>query len=274
MTAEQIEAVEKIVNDVIFDARDVTVVETDMENAKKMGAMALFGEKYGNEVRVVSVSDFSTELCGGTHVSNTSNIGMFKILSENGISAGVRRIEALTGKNALNFYKNQDEMVKSLAQSLKTTPDNLFKRTEGLVEQTRELKREIASLSSKMSGNIVDDILSAKEEIAGVNAVLYRAENMDMAALRNLGDKIKDKLLSGVIALLSVSDDKVFMVIMATDDAVKKGVHAGNIVKAAAPVIGGNGGGKPNMAQAGGSNAGAVNSAFEKIRETIKAQIK
>jgi alanyl-tRNA synthetase len=274
MTPAQIEEVEEIVNDVIFDALEVTITNTDMEHAKKMGAMALFGEKYGNEVRVVSVEDFSTELCGGIHVDNTSNIGLFKILSESGISAGVRRIEALTGKNALKFYQNQDEMVKTVAMSLKTTPDNLPKRTEGLLEQTKELKREISSLSSRMSGNIVDDILNAKEEISGVNAVLYKADNMDMNALRNLGDKIKDKLSNGVIALLSTVEDKVFMVVMATDDAVKKGIHAGNIVKAVAPVIGGNGGGKPNMAQAGGTDAMAINDAFIKLKEIIKEQVK
>ena len=273
MTNEQIAQVEKTVNDVIFEAMSVESAVTDIESAKKMGAMALFGEKYGNIVRVVKVDNFSTELCGGTHVKNTSQIGLFKILSEAGVSAGVRRIEALTGKNALEFFKTQDHMLRTVATLIKSTPENIIKRAEGLITQVRELRQEIDKLKSKASGNIVDDIINEAVEISGVKFITSQIDNMDMNSLRLMGDKVKDKLQSGVLALFGVSDGKISIVVMASDDAVAKGIHAGNIIKEIAPLTGGKGGGKPNMAQAGGSDASGIKPAMDKAKEIIGEQL-
>jgi len=273
MTDEQIAQVEKIVNDVVFSALDVDVNVTDIESARKMGAMALFGEKYGDIVRVVKMEDFSTELCGGTHVKNTSQIGLFKMLSEAGVSAGVRRIEALTGKNALAFYKNQDNMLRTVAALMKSTPENVIKRAESVLAQARELKQEMDKLKSKASGNIVDDILSEAVEISGIRVLTSRIENMDMNGLRLMGDKIKDKMQSGVLVLFGVLDGKISIVVTATDDIVAKGIHAGNIIKEVAPLTGGKGGGKSNMAQAGGSDVSGIAAAMEKAKEIIAAQL-
>ena len=273
MSDEQITKVEQMVIDAIYEALPVETSTTDIESARKMGAMALFGEKYGDVVRVVKMEDFSAELCGGTHVKNTSQIGLFKLLSEAGVSAGVRRIEALTGKNALAFYKNQDNMLKSVAALMKSTPENLIKRAEGVIAQARELRQEIDKLKSKASGNIVDDILGEAVEISGVKVLASHIENMDMNGLRLMGDKLKDKLHSGVLVLFGVSEGKISIVVSATDDVVLKGIHAGNIIKEIAPLTGGKGGGKPNMAQAGGSDVSGIAPAMEKSKEIISAQL-
>jgi alanyl-tRNA synthetase len=260
---EDLEKIERIVNDKIFSSLTVEIINTDIDKAKSMGAMALFGEKYEKDVRVIKVADYSIELCGGTHVKNTAQISTFKILSESGISAGVRRIEALTGEAALEYYKSQDILIKTAAMALKTTPENLVKRAETAIKEMRELKSEFEKLKSSMTGNIVDDILKTGTEVKGISLVVSDAGELDMNGLRTLGDKLKDKLKSGIIVITSKHEDKANLVVMATDDAVSKGVHAGNIIKELSAIIGGKGGGKANMAQAGGKSP-------EKIEELTK----
>ncbi len=274
MTPDEIKEVERLVNEKIFENLDITITQENIEDARKMGAMALFGEKYGNVVRVVNMGGYSVELCGGAHLKNTAQVGTFKIISENGVAAGVRRIEALTGTEALKHFQAQEEQLKTVCGIVKATPDNMVKRIETLVAEQKELSKELEKLKAKMAGGAVSEILNGKKEINGVNAVLAEVKEADGNALRTMGDQLKEKLGSGVIVLGSGKDGKVSLVVMATDDVVKKGVHAGNIIKAAAAVCGGGGGGRPNMAQAGGKDASKIGEALVKAEEVIKEQIK
>lgn len=274
MTPDEIKEVERLVNEKIFENLDIIISEENIEDARKMGAMALFGEKYGNVVRVVNMGGYSVELCGGAHLKNTAQVGTFKIISENGVAAGVRRIEALTGTEALKHFQAQEEQLKTVCGIVKATPDNMVKRIETLVAEQKELSKELEKLKAKMAGGAVSEILNGKKEINGVNAVLAEVKEADGNALRTMGDQLKEKLGSGVIVLGSGKDGKVSLVVMATDDIVKKGVHAGNIIKAAAAVCGGGGGGRPNMAQAGGKDASKIGEALVKAEEVIKEQIK
>lgn len=274
MTPDEIKEVERLVNEKIFENLDITITQENIEDARKMGAMALFGEKYGNVVRVVNMGGYSVELCGGAHLKNTAQVGTFKIISENGVAAGVRRIEALTGTEALKHFQAQEEQLKTVCGIVKATPDNMVKRIETLVAEQKELSKELEKLKAKMAGGAVSEILNGKKEINGVNAVLAKVKEADGNALRTMGDQLKEKLGSGVIVLGSGKDGKVSLVVMATDDVVKKGVHAGNIIKAAAAVCGGGGGGRPNMAQAGGKDASKIGEALVKAEEVIKEQIK
>lgn len=274
MTPDEIKEVERLVNEKIFENLDITITQENIEDARKMGAMALFGEKYGNVVRVVNMGGYSVELCGGAHLKNTAQVGTFKIISENGVAAGVRRIEALTGTEALKHFQAQEEQLKTVCGIVKATPDNMVKRIETLVAEQKELSKELEKLKAKMAGCAVSEILNGKKEINGVNAVLAEVKEADGNALRTMGDQLKEKLGSGVIVLGSGKDGKVSLVVMATDDVVKKGVHAGNIIKAAAAVCGGGGGGRPNMAQAGGKDASKIGEALVKAEEVIKEQIK
>lgn len=274
MTPDEIKEVERLVNEKIFENLDITITQENIEDARKMGAMALFGEKYGNVVRVVNMGGYSVELCGGAHLKNTAQVGTFKIISENGVAAGVRRIEALTGTEALKHFQAQEEQLKTVCGIVKAIPDNMVKRIETLVAEQKELSKELEKLKAKMAGGAVSEILNGKKEINGVNAVLAEVKEADGNALRTMGDQLKEKLGSGVIVLGSGKDGKVSLVVMATDDVVKKGVHAGNIIKAAAAVCGGGGGGRPNMAQAGGKDASKIGEALVKAEEVIKEQIK
>lgn len=274
MTPDEIKEVERIVNEKIFENIDIKISEENIEDARKMGAMALFGEKYGNVVRVVNMGGYSVELCGGAHLTNTAQVGTFKIISENGVAAGVRRIEALTGTEALKHFQAQEEQLKTVCSIVKATPDNMVKRIETLVAEQKELSKELEKLKAKMAGGAVSEILNSKKEINGVTAVLAEVKEADGNALRTMGDQLKEKLGSGVIVLGSGKDGKVSIVVMATDDVVKKGVHAGNIIKAAAAVCGGGGGGRPNMAQAGGKDATKIGEALAKAEEVIGEQVK
>lgn len=274
MTTDEIKEVERIVNEKIFENIDIKISEENIEDARKMGAMALFGEKYGNVVRVVNMGGYSVELCGGAHLTNTAQVGTFKIISENGVAAGVRRIEALTGTEALKYFQTQEEQLKTVCSIVKATPDNMVKRIETLVAEQKELAKELEKLKAKMAGGAVSEILNNKKEINGVTAVLAEVKEADGNALRTMGDQLKEKLGSGVIVLGSGKDGKVSLVVMATDDVVKKGVHAGNIIKAAAAVCGGGGGGRPNMAQAGGKDATKIGEALAKAEEIIGEQFK
>ena len=274
MTTDEIKEVERIVNEKIFENIDIKISEENIEDARKMGAMALFGEKYGNVVRVVNMGGYSVELCGGAHLTNTAQVGTFKIISENGVAAGVRRIEALTGTEALKYFQTQEEQLKTVCSIVKATPDNMVKRVETLVAEQKELAKELEKLKAKMAGGAVSEIFNNKKEINGVTAVLAEVKEADGNALRTMGDQLKEKLGSGVIVLGSGKDGKVSLVVMATDDVVKKGVHAGNIIKSAAAVCGGGGGGRPNMAQAGGKDATKIGEALAKAEEIIGEQVK
>ena len=237
MTADEIKEVERLVNDAIFASYDVHTDEMSIDEARNRGAMALFGEKYGEVVRVVDMGGYSIELCGGAHLKNTAQVGSFKILSENGVAAGVRRIEAVTGKEALKHYQAQEDEIKEICRLVKSTPDKLLSRLEQLLAEQKETAKELEKLKAKMAGGAADEMLSGKVEIGGVAVLAAEVKDMDGNALRTLGDQLKQKLGSGVVVLASGKDGKVNLMAMATDDVVKKGVHAGNIIKAAAACL-------------------------------------
>ena len=252
MTAEEIEQVEKIVNEEIEADLPVLTAIMSIEDAKKTGAMALFGEKYGDEVRVVSMGDFSVELCGGTHVTNTGKIGQFKIVSESGIAAGVRRIEALTGKGVIEYYRQQEKILLSAAAQLKSSPAEVVEKIGHLQAEIKSLSGENESLKSKLAQNALGDVMDQVQEVNGVKLLAVKVQGVDMNKLRDLGDQLKEKMGDGVVLLVSVNGEKVNLLSMATDAAQKAGAHAGNLIKEAAAIVGGGGGGRPGMAQAGG----------------------
>lgn len=274
MTPDEIKEVERLVNEAIFASYPIVAEEMSIDAAREKGAMALFGEKYGDIVRVVDMGGYSVELCGGAHLKNTAQVGSFKIVSENGVAAGVRRIEALTGEGALLHYQAQEDEVRTLAQMVKTSPDKLVARVEQLLAEQKELSKELEKLKAKMAGGAADEMLSKKVDINGVAVLAAEVKDMDANAMRTLGDQLKNKLGSGVIVLAGAAGGKVSLMAMATDDVVKKGAHAGNIIKAAAAVCGGGGGGRPNMAQAGGKDASKIADALEKAKEIIAEQMK
>ena len=273
MTAEQISAVERIVNEQIGNALAVVTEEMSIDEARKTGAMALFGEKYGEVVRVVKKGDFSTELCGGTHVANTSMISLFKIVSESGIAAGVRRIEALTGNGVLEYYKNLEEELAKAAKTAKAEPANLVKKIENMQEEIKALQSENQKLKDKAAKDSLGNVLDQVREVKGMKVLATKVPDVDMNALRNLGDELKDKLGEGIVVLASALDGKVSLVAMATQDAVAKGAHAGNMIKEIAALVGGGGGGRPNMAQAGGKNADGIDAAIEKVWSVVEGQL-
>lgn len=274
MTPEEIRRVEEIVNKEIHAGLSVVTDEMSLEDAKKTGAMALFGEKYGETVRVVRMGDFSTELCGGTHVANTSSISSFKILSEAGIAAGVRRIEALTSDGLMAYYAETEKELHEAAAAAKTTPDALTAKIEAMLEEIKALHSENEKLKSKLAKEAMGDVMDQVQEVKGVKVLAVRADGVDMNGLRNLGDQLKEKLGEGVIVIASVLDGKVNLMATATDGAQKAGAHAGNLIKAIAGLVGGGGGGRPNMAQAGGKNPAGVDEALAKVAETVESQVR
>ena len=274
MTPDEIKEVERLVNDAVFASMVIDAEEMSIDAAREKGAMALFGEKYGDVVRVVDMGGYSIELCGGAHLKNTAQVGSFKIVSESGIAAGVRRIEALTGEGALAHYQAQEDEIRTLSALTKTSPDKLVARVEQLLAEQKELAKELEKLKAKMAGGAADEMLNQKVYINVVAVLAAEVKDMDGNAMRTLGDQLKNKLGSGVIVLAGEAGGKVSLVVMATDDVVKKGAHAGNIIKAAAAVCGGGGGGRPNMAQAGGKDASKIGEALEKAKEIVAEQIK
>ena len=274
MTAEEIAEVEKLVNEKIQEALPVTTQVMDIEEAKKSGAMALFDEKYSEKVRVVSMGDFSKELCGGTHVANTSAITAFKLVSESGIAAGVRRIEALTGDGVFKYYKEQEEELAKAAKLLKTAPQSVCEKIEHLYSEIKSLQAENDALKSKAAKDALGDVMNQVQEIKGVKLLAAKLEGVDMNGLRDLGDQLKEKLGEGVVVLASVNDGKVNLMATATDEAQKKGAHAGNLIKAIAALVGGGGGGRPGMAQAGGKNPAGVDDAIKEAVKVVESQIK
>ena len=274
MTAEELAKVEEMVNAEIQAALPVVTDVMTIEEAKKTGAMALFGEKYGEKVRVVSMGDFSKELCGGTHVSNTSVITTFKIVSESGIAAGVRRIEALTGEGVFAYYKEIEKRQAEIAAMLKTSPAEIEEKIAHLQAEVKELHSENESLKAKMAQDAVGDVMDQVQEIKGVKLLAVSLTDVDMNGLRDLGDQLKEKLGEGVVVLASVAGGKVSLLAMVTDQAQKAGAHAGNLIKGMAAIVGGGGGGRPNMAQAGGKNPAKVPEALEAAAGILADQIK
>lgn len=273
MTAKQLHEAEEIVNRKISEAMSVDTQVMSIEEAKKTGAMALFGEKYGEEVRVVNMGDWSIELCGGTHVKNTAEIKYFKILSESGVAAGVRRIEAVTGDNVIEYYRDVEETLNEAAKVAKTTPQELMSHIEKMQRELKELKSENESLKSKAAKEALGNVMDNVKDINGVKLLTATPAGVDMNGLRELSDELKVKLGEGVVVLLSETDGKVNVVVAATDGAVKKGAHAGNIIREAAGCVGGGGGGRPNMAQAGGKDASGIPAALAKAEEVLSAQV-
>ena len=274
MTAEELAKVEEMVNDEIQAALPVVTDVMTIEEAKKTGAMARFGEKYGEKVRVVSMGDFSKELCGGTHVSNTSVITTFKIVSESGIAAGVRRIEALTGEGVFAYYKEIEKRQAEIAAMLKTSPAEIEEKIAHLQAEVKELHSENESLKAKMAQDAVGDVMNQVQEVKGVKLLAVSLTDVDMNGLRDLGDQLKEKLGEGVVVLASVAGGKVSLLAMVTDQAQKAGAHAGNLIKGMAAIVGGGGGGRPNMAQAGGKNPAKVPEALEAAAGILADQIK
>ena len=273
MSAEELKKVEDIVNAEIAAAHPVQTDVMSIEDAKKTGAMALFGEKYGENVRVVSMGDFSKELCGGTHVANTANIALFKIVSEAGVAAGVRRIEALTGQGVIEYYNKLEQSLNEAAAAAKCEPAQLVKRIGTLQEEIKELHRENDKLKNQMAKDAMGDVMDQVTEVSGVKLLAVKLDNVDMNELRNLGDQLKEKLGDGVIVLASASEGKVSLITMATEGAIAKGAHAGNIIKAIAKHVGGGGGGRPNMAQAGGKNPNGIDAALAEAKNVLGSQI-
>ena len=269
MTPEELQKVEDMVNEKINEGMEVRTDIMTVDEAKKTGAMALFGEKYGEKVRVVSMGDFSKELCGGTHVKNTAEIGLFKLVSEAGVAAGVRRIEALTGPSVTAYYKAQEEKIHEAAALLKTTPADLLEKIAHLQAEAKALQAENESLKSKAAKEALGDVMDQVVEVKGVKLLATSVAGVDMNGLRDLGDQLKGKLGEGVVVLASEADGKVNLVAMATEEAMKKGAHAGNLIKAIAGKVGGGGGGRPNMAQAGGKNPAGIPDA---VAEALKGQ--
>ncbi|KPI51637.1 alanine--tRNA ligase [Clostridioides difficile] len=271
---EELKVIEEKVNNVILSSLDIKCDIMNIKEAKEKGATALFGEKYGDEVRVVSMGDYSTELCGGTHLTNTSQVGMFKILSEGGVAAGVRRIEAITGKAVYEYLKERDGIISEVCVNLKSKEDNLIQRISSLLEENKNLSKELHDMKAKMSLQSADSIFDSKVEVNGVNLITNKFEGMDMDTLRETADNLRDKLGSGVVVLANVVDDKVNFVVTATKDVLDKGIHSGNIVREVAKIAGGKGGGRPNMAQAGASDVSKVDQALSYASEVIKTQVK
>lgn len=273
MTPEEIAQVEDLVNEQIAKFIPVVTEVMGIDEARKSGAMALFDEKYGETVRVVKMGDFSTELCGGTHVPNTGVIATFKIISESGIAAGVRRIEALTGKGVLAYYKNLEDEIAKIAKAAKAEPSNIVKKIEGMQEDIKLLQSENQKLKDKLAKDALGDVMNSITEVKGVKVLATSVTDVDMNGLRNLGDELKGKIGEGVVVLASAIDGKVNLLAMATDEAMKKGAHAGNLIKEIASLVGGGGGGRPNMAQAGGKNPAGIDDAMIKVMEVLEKQL-
>lgn len=270
MTAEEISEVERIVNEQIMKGITVDTMVKNIQEAKAMGATALFGEKYGETVRVVKMGDFSMEFCGGCHVRNTGNIGLFKIISESGVAAGVRRIEGATGFGVLDILNKDKELISEVSAALKTNPNEISAKAVSVMDEIKSLKSEIESLKGKMAQNAVGDILDKVKVVNNINVIAERmADGLDMNSLRAVGDNLKQKMDNALIVLASACGDKVNLIAMATKDAVKNGVHAGNVIREVAKITGGGGGGKPDSAQAGGKDASKIAEALEKVTDII-----
>ncbi len=273
LTGAELAEIEQRVNRQILTGLAVEALVTSREQALKMGATALFGEKYGDTVRVVKMADYSMEFCGGTHVSNTARIGLFKITSETGIGAGLRRIEAITGVKALAYLNRRSEVVEASARILKTKPGEVLHRIEALVSQVKELERQVNTLQDRLVSYQSEEMLKSTVDVDGVKVLSAQVQVTGMDALRSMADILRDKLGSGVIVLGTVIGGKVNFVAVVTKDLLDKGIHAGKLIEQVARVTGGGGGGRPDMAQAGGKEPEKIKAALDKAAEIVKAQI-
>lgn len=273
LTEEEIKKVETIVNENIAKCLPVKAENMPIEEARKTGAAALFGEKYGDIVRVVSMGDVSKEFCGGTHVENTGVITAFKILSETGVSAGVRRIEALTSKGLLQYYDELEQEMKDVSRLVKASAGRLTEKITHLLSENKALHSEVESLKSKLAKDAMGDVMNQVTEVKGVKLLAVKVEGIDMNGLRDLGDQMKEKLGEGVVVIASAGEGKVNLMATATQGAMEKGAHAGNLIKEVASLVGGGGGGRPNMAQAGGKNPAGIEDALAKAKEVLENQI-
>jgi alanyl-tRNA synthetase len=269
LTEREKERIEELVNERIIENHPVETKVMDVDQAIASGAMALFDEKYGDKVRVVTVKDVSKELCGGTHTKASGDIGLFKIVSETGIAAGVRRLEILAGRRAYQEVRKEEQSLREIAQMLKASDPDITGRVERLMNQLRETEKELDKLKHKMQASQAGDIIAEAKDVAGVKVLVKRADGMDPKDLRDFGDKLRDKLGSGILALGSAKDDKVSLIVMVTKDLTTR-YHAGNIIKQMAPILGGTGGGKPDLAQSGGKDPGKLDAALAALYEIVK----
>ena len=274
MTKEEIERTEAIVNEKISSALSVRTDIMTLDEAKKTGAMALFGEKYGETVRVVRMGDFSTELCGGTHVACTNAIAAFKIISESGVAAGVRRIEALTSQAVFAYYNKMEQLLQEAARMVKSTPAGLTEKLEHMIAENKALSAENESLKAKAAREALGDVMDQVQNVKGTKLLAAKLSGVDMNGLRDLGDQLRAKLGEGVILLASDTEGRVSLMAMATEGALAKGAHAGNLIKAVAGKVGGGGGGRPNMAQAGGKNPAGIDDALKEAVTALERMLK
>lgn len=274
MTSEQIKDAEAKVNNAILAALDINTQELAIDEAKKLGATAQFGEKYGDVVRVVSMGDYSIEFCGGTHLTNTAQCGLFKILSEGGVAAGVRRIEAVTGKGVLEYIAAKDDLTARTASVLKTNEHDLATKAEAVMNELRDTQKAIDDIKAKMAAAKANDILTSVKHIGDINLICAQLDGQTADELKKLADSVKDKLDTSVAVFASNTDGKITFVAMATKNAVAKGAHAGNIIKAITAVAGGKGGGKPDMAQGGGKDASKIDDALAMVDDIVAEQTK
>ena len=269
MTKEQLKNVEKKVNEKILESLPIVTKEMPIEEAKKLGAAAQFGEKYGDTVRVVSMGDYSVEFCGGTHLENTAQIGLFKLISESGVAAGVRRIEAVTGAGVLEYIEKKDKLIEDTAQAMKSNPNDIAERAAALVNEAKELSRELESAKAGKAVSLAEDLIKTAENINGINVITAKIDGMGADDLRTLGDSLKDKEPNLVLVLAGVNGDKATLVAMATKEAVAKGANAGKIIKEVAKTAGGGGGGKPDSAQAGAKDLSKLDEALALVKTLI-----
>lgn len=269
-TKEELAQIEQIVNEKVWESIPVVIEKMNIDEAKELGAMALFGEKYGDVVRVVQLNDYSIELCGGCHVENSAEIGLFKIVSESGIGAGVRRIEAVTSKQAFEFMQNKGKRLEKSASLLKTNEENIVSKIESLFTQLKELEKENESLQAKMSNQETEVLLQKFEYVNDVPVLAEKVSVKDMNQLRTMMDYLKQKIDSGVILLVAENKDKVQLIAGVTEDLIKRDLHAGNLIKEAAKITGGGGGGRPDMAQAGGKDASKIADVLTFVKDYVK----
>ncbi|QNB45313.1 alanine--tRNA ligase [Thermanaerosceptrum fracticalcis] len=274
VTSEELERIEDIVNEQILRALDVEALETSLSEAREMGAMALFGEKYGDTVRVITIGEFSKELCGGTHVKNTSQIGLFKIISEAAIGAGLRRIEAVTGAEVLNYLRGCENHIKEISASLKTPAHEIQRRIQILQEDLKQKEKTIEQLEIQLARQQVNELMDRVITVKDVQVLVSRVQAGDMDSLRNMADMFRDKLSSGIVVLGAVTDGKVNLVATATKDVIPRGAHSGNIIKEVAKITGGGGGGRPDMAQAGGKDVDKLDEALAQAPRIIENLLK
>lgn len=274
LTEEEIKEVENIVNKEVKKAIEVSTQVMDIEEAKKTGAMALFDDKYASEVRVVSIGDFSSELCGGTHLRNTGEIGMIKIISESGVASGIRRIEAITGNAVVRYLEEKENIIKEACKVLKCSEKDLLNKINNEVLALKEKEKELQNIKNEMSKSIENDLLKNFVEIKGVKVIYSVTENMDANILRELADRLRNKIESGLVVLGSECNDKVMFIAMATKDVISLGVHCGKIIKEVATIAGGGGGGRPDMAQAGGKFKDKLQESINEVPKIVEGMVK